>query len=316
MKSFTLFFGASGQLGTTNITNNSQYEIVVNTVNQLRDHLLKEEVLRQPFLHIFSTCYHDGADFPHDLAPCTPIADQVSNMSKIRDIRSQPPTDNDVVDFLTNSFPDLYLAPGDFGPEGVSWGETWSGRGEAEKEKIAINCQLVQLWLQSVNIPMAVGPSRLWFMFIAVFLHELGHSALVWYGKGACDSPQLGTIERESGNYVEKAFFGAITCAEFEFEPMRLVEIGVMRDELFYPIDNKMATTLTELDASNGLPLLNISTLSPAPPATFGRIRAKFSQAITTKTHRGGVLPAPKKLSATRARPLLKNDKIRVMPSV
>ena len=59
-----------------------------------------------------------------------------------------------------------------------------------------INCQLVQLWLQAVSTvdvecvllikslsqaytPMAVGPSRLWFMFIAVFLHELGHSLLV-----------------------------------------------------------------------------------------------------------------------------------------
>jgi hypothetical protein len=77
------------------------------------------------------------------------------------------------------------MAPGDFGPEGVGWGETWSGQGEADKEKIAINCQLVQLWLQAVSTvdvqcvllikslsqvytPMAVGLSRLWFMFIAV----------------------------------------------------------------------------------------------------------------------------------------------------
>lgn len=208
------------------------------------------------------------------------------------------------------------MAPGDFGPEGVSWGETWSGRREAEKEKIVINCQLVQLWLQAVNTPMAVGLSRLWFMFIAVFLHELGHSSLVWYGKGACDSPQLGSIERDSGEYIEKAFLGAITCAKFELEPMRLVEIGLKKDELFYPIDDKLATMLTALDASNGLPLLNISTLSPAPPATLGRICAKFSQAITTMTQCGRVLPVPKKLSATHAHPLLKNDKIRVMPSV
>jgi hypothetical protein len=253
MKSFTLFFGASGQLGTTDVTHNSQYELVVNTVNQLRDHLLKEEVLRQPFLHIFSTSYNDDADFPHDLEPCTPVADQVSNMSKIRNITRYPPTDNDVVDFLTNSFPDLYMAPGDFGPEGVSWGETWSGRGEADKEKIAINCRLVQLWLQAVSTvdvqcvllikslsqaytPMAVGPSRLWFMFITVFLRELGHSSLVWYGMGACDSPQLGGIEREGGEHIEKAFLGGITCAEFELDPMRIVEIGIKKDELFYPI--------------------------------------------------------------------------------
>jgi hypothetical protein len=53
--------------------------------------------------------------------------------------------------------------------------------------------------------PMMVGPSKLWFMFISVFLHELGRSSLVWYGMGAYDSPQLGSIERESGNYIEKA---------------------------------------------------------------------------------------------------------------
>ena len=51
---------------------------------------------------------------------------------------------------------------------------------------------------------MEVGPSRYWFMFISVVLHELAHSALVWYGLGACDSPQLGGIEREGGNYIEK----------------------------------------------------------------------------------------------------------------
>jgi hypothetical protein len=83
---------------------------------------------------------------------------------------------------------------------------------------------------------MAVGPSRLWFMFITVFLHELGHSSLVWYSMGACDSPQLRDIEREGGEYIERAFLGGITCAEFKLEPMRLVEIGIKKDELFYPI--------------------------------------------------------------------------------
>ena len=134
------------------------------------------------------------------------------------------------------------MAPGDFGPEGVDWGETWSGRGEADKEKIAINCRLVQLWLQAVSTvdvqcvllikslsqvytPMAVGLSRLWFMFIAVFLHELGHSSLVWYGMGACDSPQLGGIERESGEYIEKAFLGAITLCKSENSCKRMAKV-------------------------------------------------------------------------------------------
>jgi hypothetical protein len=53
---------------------------------------------------------------------------------------------------------------------------------------------------------------------------------------GACDSWQLGSIERESGEYIEKAFLGAITCAEFELEPMCLMGIGIKKDERFYPI--------------------------------------------------------------------------------
>ena len=74
---------------------------------------------------------------------------------------------------------------------------------------------------------MEVGPSRYWFMFISVVLHELAHSALVWYGRlGACDSPQLGGI---GGNYIEKAIFGGIACAEFELTPMRLMEIGIKK---------------------------------------------------------------------------------------
>jgi hypothetical protein len=39
------------------------------------------------------------------------------------------------------------------------------------------------------------------------------------------------------------------------------------------------------IDASKGLPLLDISTLSPAPPATLGHVHAKFSQAMTTVIH-------------------------------
>ena len=148
MKSFKLFFGASGQFGTYDVTQDYHYQIVVNTVEQFRNRLLQEEVLRQSFLHIFKNVYKDNTE---DLKPSTPIADHIPNMSKIREIRRHPPTDADVVKFLTTVYPDIYMAPGDFGPERVDWGETWSGRGEAEEEKIMINCRLVQLWLQSVS---------------------------------------------------------------------------------------------------------------------------------------------------------------------
>jgi len=43
------------------------------------------------------------------------------------------------------------------------------------------------------------------FLFTAVLLHELGHSALVWYSKGSSNSPKLGGIEEDAGDYYEKA---------------------------------------------------------------------------------------------------------------
>jgi hypothetical protein len=152
MKPFSLFFGASGQLGTMDVTDDHQYKIVVTTVNHLRNHLLKEPILREPFIHILNTVYNDDTPFPQDLEFCTPVYDRVSNKSKIRNMRDGPPTDDDIINFLTNHFPDLYMAPGDFGPQGVDWGETLSGREEADEEKIEINCRLVQLWLQAVSM--------------------------------------------------------------------------------------------------------------------------------------------------------------------
>jgi hypothetical protein len=257
MKPFKLFFGASGQIGSSNVTSDPQYKLVVDTVNQLRDRLLNGEVLRQPFLHLFNTVYQDSSQFPDDLKTHTPLTatDQVSNMSKIKQLEDHPPTDDDVVDFLTNSFPDLYLPPGSIGPEGENYDETVSGRGEADKEKIAINIRLVQLcqlqtvsaldftyvlrsckYLLQAHTVVAVSSASLWFLFIATFLHELSHSSLVWYGKGACDSPQPSEIAREAGESIEKAFFGGISCAEFNLEPLCLVEIGLMNAGSFYTI--------------------------------------------------------------------------------
>ena len=351
MKPFALFFGASGQLGTSDVTSDPHYKLVVDTVNQLRDRLLKDEGLRQPFLHLFSSVYVDNSDFPDDLKPTTPIADQIPNMSKIKQIRHHPPTDGDVVDFLTNSFPNIYLFFGDFGPGCVSWGETWSGRGEASEEKVMINMRLVQLWLEAVSAldiqcssllrinlqvstPVAVSPTKLLFMFIAILMHELGHNCLVWYGRGACDSLQLGGIEIEAGEYIEKIFFGGISYGEFEIVPrMRLLGIGLRKGEIFYPIgecqfsisifyashyvlklkiDDKLVTELIKFDTSKGLPFLDTSTLSPAPPATFGRLRSKFSHTMSSLMR--PIAPEPRNLSETRMRPLLKNDKIRIMP--
>jgi hypothetical protein len=74
-------------------------------------------------------------------------------------------------------------------------------------------------------------------MFMAAFLHELGHSSLVWYGRGACNSPRLGAIGGEAGEYIEKAFFGGIAGAEFKVQgkkPPRIKEVGLQIEGKFY----------------------------------------------------------------------------------
>jgi hypothetical protein len=167
-------------------------------------------------------------------------------------------------------------------------------------------------------------------MFLAVFLHELARSSVMWYGHGPCDSAQMGGIDNEAGEYMEKRFFGGVSCGEFDIESMELLEIGLMKNDLFHPISEcqfsmlvimyalkpeigvKIAADLAKLDTSNGLPLLDMTTITPAPPATIGRIRSKFNRAMSSMAQR----PRATKLSDTsHIRPFLKNDKIRKMPS-
>lgn len=78
------------------------------------------------------------------------------------------------------------------------------------------------------------------FMFMSVVLHEIGHSIIIWYGGGACDSPQLGGIGGEAGNFIEKRFWGGISAAEFpageEGNILRLEDIGLMKNGNFFPV--------------------------------------------------------------------------------
>ena len=153
MKPFTLFFGANRQIGTFDVTSDPRYALVVNTVIQLRERLLKDEVFRQPFLQIFRVVYQHATEIPADTEPHTPVADHIYDMPdiRLRDVRHYPPTDDDVVDFLTNSFPDLYMSSGYFGPEDIDRVKTCSEQGESDKAKIEINVRLVQLWLHTVS---------------------------------------------------------------------------------------------------------------------------------------------------------------------
>lgn len=67
---------------------------------------------------------------------------------KIQAIRTHQPCDGDVVDFLTNAFPHLYLETKKLTEDDVLWGETITGRDSAAKE-VSINFRLIQLWLEA-----------------------------------------------------------------------------------------------------------------------------------------------------------------------
>jgi hypothetical protein len=136
-------------------------------------------MLRGPFLDIFSSLYSNDSKFPNHLKDETPPADQKSK------IRTQPPCDDDVITYLTDAFPDLYMKMDSFQEGDVLCGETLSGRGAADKEEVTVNVKLV---LGSTKI----SGMELSVLFIAVFLHELGHSFLVWYGKRCLQHPKAG----------------------------------------------------------------------------------------------------------------------------
>jgi len=152
MKPFKLFLGEYGVLGTYEGTDNNEYRSAVEIVSQLRAHMLHDQVLCKPILDIFQGVYNDDTNFPEELKSRTPVADQVSNKAKIRKIRPHAPTDETVVNFLLNAFPDLYLAK--FPPvlKMVVWGETLSGRSQTSSEQVAINAALTDIWLKKVSL--------------------------------------------------------------------------------------------------------------------------------------------------------------------
>jgi hypothetical protein len=151
MKSFRLYIGEYGTLGTHEATDVKDYRMPIEIVRQLRNRLLNEQVLREPILNIFQGVYNDDTNFPDDLKANNPVADQVSNKFNIRKIKPRPPTDNDIIDFLFNSFPDLYLVnyPPSSESETVVWGETSSGRSQVNIERVSINAELTDVWLKN-----------------------------------------------------------------------------------------------------------------------------------------------------------------------
>lgn len=79
--------------------------------------------------------YHNDSKFPDHLKDKTPL----------------PPSDGDVLVYLTDTFPDLYLKICSFCEGGVLWGKTFSGRDGTVKEEISMNDLLVWCWLKAVS---------------------------------------------------------------------------------------------------------------------------------------------------------------------
>ena len=133
MKTFKLYLGGSGQVGTYDVTHNPKFEMVVEMMKQLRECLLSDQALRKPILQLFEAVYQ--ANFPEHLKPITPIADQIPNQVKIRTIRTCQPCDEDVIAFLTEAFPHLYLELRSFRESNVLWGES-VGKNQLTKRKL------------------------------------------------------------------------------------------------------------------------------------------------------------------------------------
>ncbi|THH13726.1 hypothetical protein EW146_g6526 [Bondarzewia mesenterica] len=269
MKSFSIFKGARGAIGTMNVTAEPRYNFVIQTTNRIRERLLKEKLLRQPFLDLLTMVHKDDFKF-----------------------RSSLSTDADVINFITDAFPDIYLLHGWLASDGADWDYTLTGQGEANKEYISIGWFIITLWEQSQSSLDLAFLSRMIFMFIIVLLRETAHSALWWYVRGACDSLHLGEIRREASNFMERQLWDGILEAEFEDNTIDLVDIGIMKNGLFFPIDAKVAQSLIMLNLSNGLPLLDTSALSPAPPIIVDHTCSKLSPAIGTATSQHPV-PTP-----------------------
>jgi hypothetical protein len=90
--------------------------------------------------------------------------------------------------------------------------------------------------LLQVSSPCKITGVEACLLFTAVFLHELAHCSLVWYGCGSCDSPKLGGIEEEAGEFFERAIFGGISGCEIDKEELQIKTVGFFKGRLYYPI--------------------------------------------------------------------------------
>src|ERR1700683_3924514 len=107
MNLFSLFDGTRGAIGTVNVTTDPRYSFVIQTVDQIRNAVIMEKLLRQPFLDLFIAAYKEDANLPDNLKYEVPREEHISGQVQIKQFGNDPPTDADVLEFFTNAFPDV-----------------------------------------------------------------------------------------------------------------------------------------------------------------------------------------------------------------
>lgn len=125
-----------------NITADPRYTRLVASIQYLRRRLMQDEVLREPLLHVLKSLYKSA-----------------TTKKKISLLRPIEPTHQDIIHFVDELWPDLYLVKPDqrLSSTGKSsqwdgvWGHTYSGVAAVPDARIQIIAPLIEQWQSHVS---------------------------------------------------------------------------------------------------------------------------------------------------------------------
>jgi hypothetical protein len=150
IKPIQIFDGVVGIPKVPNITTDPSYARLVTLIEHLRERLMQDEVLREPLLHVLKSLYKSN-----------------TTRRKISRIRPTQPTDQDIIRFVDEFWPDLYLvaASRDSERSGESntggsgqwdgvWSHTYSGVASVPNAQVQIIAPLIEQWQSHVSTPV------------------------------------------------------------------------------------------------------------------------------------------------------------------
>jgi len=91
-----------------------------------------------------------------------------------------------------------------------------------------------------LDSPNTISNNALCWFTSTVIAHEALHCLIVWWSEGTCNTPNIDGVVKEPRNYVERAWLGGLTIAEFpkdkvsSFNDMLSVGVEIKKD--YYPI--------------------------------------------------------------------------------